>query len=42
MNGSLPSVVTLVLMIAIICIWPGIVLWAPQTFRQGLQRRARA
>src|SRR5499426_682858 len=33
MNGSLPFVATLVLMIALICIWPGIVLWAPQTFR---------
>lgn len=33
MNGSLPFVATLVLMIALICIWPEIVLWAPQTFR---------
>src|SRR5262249_25022284 len=33
MKGSLPFVATLVLMIALICIWPEIVLWAPQTFR---------
>ena len=33
MIGSLPFVATLVLMIALICIWPGIVLWAPQAFK---------
>lgn len=33
MNGSWPFVVALVLMIALICVYPQIVLWAPQTFR---------
>jgi C4-dicarboxylate transporter DctM subunit len=28
--GSAPFVVTLVLMIVLICIWPEIVLWAPR------------
>jgi TRAP-type C4-dicarboxylate transport system permease large subunit len=33
MKGSWPFVVTLMLMIALVCIWPQIVLWAPQAFR---------
>jgi C4-dicarboxylate transporter DctM subunit len=33
MNGSAPFVITLVLMIALICIWPEIVLWAPRLAR---------
>ena len=33
MNGSLPFLGALVAMIVMICVWPQIVLWAPQTFR---------
>ena len=33
MYGSAPFVVTLVLMIVLICIWPEIVLWAPRVAR---------
>ena len=33
MYGSAPFVVTLVLMIVLICVWPEIVLWAPRVAR---------
>ena len=33
MNGSAPFVVALVLMIALICLWPEIVMWAPHAWK---------
>jgi C4-dicarboxylate transporter, DctM subunit len=33
MYGSAPFVVALIVTIALICVWPQIVMWAPQTFR---------
>ena len=31
-KGSAPFVIALLIMIAMICVWPGIVMWAPRTF----------
>jgi TRAP-type C4-dicarboxylate transport system permease large subunit len=30
--GSAPFVIALLIMIAIICIWPDVVMWAPRMF----------